>query len=296
MRTLAVAGLLLLALPSTTTAQEAEEAPTIESQEVAEGIYMLVGQGGNLGVSIGEDATFLIDDQFAPLTPAIQEAIGELGGGDVDFLLNTHFHGDHTGGNENFGKAGALIFAHGNVRERLSSEQIVARTGERTPPMPKAGLPVVTFNDAIDFHINDETIHAFHVPNAHTDGDSIIHFRQADVFHMGDVLFSGMYPFIDVDSGGSIDGMIAALEKAVAHSRSGTRFIPGHGPLIGQAEVKEHVEMLRTVRDRVAKLKAEGQSLEDIQTAAPTADLDETWGGGFIKGTDLVAFVYNSLP
>lgn len=294
MRTFVATGLLLLALPYTSTAQEAEEAPTIESQEVAEGIYMLVGQGGNLGLSVGKDATFLIDDQFAPLTPAIQKAIGELGGGDVDFLLNTHFHGDHTGGNENFGKAGALIFAHGNVRERLSVEQLIS--GERTPPMPEAGLPVVTFNDAIDFHINGETIHAFHVANAHTDGDSIIHFREADVFHMGDVLFSGMYPFIDVDNGGSIDGMIAALEKAVAHSRSGTRFIPGHGPLIGQAEVEEHVEMLRTVRDRVAKLKGEGESLEDIQAAAPTADLDETWGGGFMKGTDFVASVYNSLP
>lgn len=294
MRMLAATGFLLLAFPFTATAQEAEEAPTIESQEVAEGIYMLVGQGGNLGLSIGEDATFLIDDQFAPLTPAIQKAIRELGGGDVDFLLNTHFHGDHTGGNENFGKAGALIFAHDNVRERLSVERIVS--GERTPPMAEAGLPVVTFNDAIDFHINGETIHAFHVDNAHTDGDTIIHFREANVFHMGDVLSSGMYPFIDVDNGGSIDGMIAALEKAVAHSGPGTRFIPGHGPLCDRKDVEKHLEMLRTVRDRVAKLKAEGLKLEEVLAAAPTADLDETWGDGSINGTDWVTFVYDSLP
>ncbi|MGH9382658.1 MAG: MBL fold metallo-hydrolase [Thermoanaerobaculia bacterium] len=296
MRALVVAGLLFVTAPLLAVAQEPEEAPQIESQEVAKGIYMISGQGGNLGVSIGEDATFLIDDQYAPLTPAIQEAIQELGGGDVDFVLNTHFHGDHTGGNENFGEAGALIVAHDNVRARLTSEQLVAFFDMRTPAMPKAGLPVVTFNDGVTFHINGETIHAFHVPNAHTDGDSIVHFRNADVFHMGDVLFAGMYPFIDVGSGGSIDGVIAALEKALEHSRAETRFIPGHGPLIGQAEVKGQVEMLRTVRDRVARLKSEGKSLEEVKAAEPTADLDETWGGGFIKGPDLVTFVYESLP
>jgi cyclase len=293
-RSLALAAPLVAvsALPAVAQQQDFSKVE-IQSQKVADGIYMLTGSGGNMGLSVGEDGALLIDDQFAPLSGKILAAVKALTPKPVQFVVNTHWHGDHTGGNENLGEAGALIVAQDNVRRRLA-EGLDA--GDRqVEPAPKGALPVVTFNDAVTFHWNGEEIRVFFVGPAHTDGDSIIHFVGADVFHMGDTLFNGMYPFIDVSSGGRIDGVIAAADRVLAVADEKTRLIPGHGPLATKADLQVYRDMLVKVRDRVAKLKAEGKTADEVVAAKPTADLDETWGGGFMKPDVWVGLVYQSM-
>ena len=191
---------------------------------------MLMGAGGNLGLAVGNDAVFLIDDQYAPLTPKIQAAIAAITRKPVQFVLNTHWHGDHTGGNERFAEAGALIVAHDNVRKRMSSEQFLDFFKMRVEPSPRAALPLVTFGADVTFHINGDEVMALHCPAAHTDGDAIVHFRRADVIHMGDIYFNYLYPFIDKSSGGSADGVIAAVDRALALATDRTKIIPGTRP------------------------------------------------------------------
>lgn len=267
----------------------------ITREKVADGIWMLQGAGGNLGLAAGEDGAFLIDDQFAPLTDKIRASVAEVTDQPIRFLLNTHWHFDHTGGNENLGKAGVLIVAHDNVRERMSVDQFIEAFNREIPAAPEVALPVVTFNDEVTFHLNGETIRVFHVPPAHTDGDSVIHFQKADVVHMGDILFNGGYPFIDLSSGGSVDGVLAAVNRVLAMTDADTKFIPGHGPLASRKDLVAYRDMLQEVRARVAALVAEGKSLEEVQAAKPTEDLDETWGGGFMNGEQIVGIVYGSL-
>ncbi|MFP3940846.1 MAG: MBL fold metallo-hydrolase, partial [Thermoanaerobaculia bacterium] len=209
--------------------------------------------------------------------------------------LNTHWHGDHTGGNENLGEAGALIVAHDNVRERLSVDQFMERFDRTVEASPPAALPVVTFGADVTFHLNGDEIHAFHVPSAHTDGDSIVHFREADVLHMGDVFFNGMYPFIDLGSGGSARGVLDGVERALELAGPETKVIPGHGPLTDRDGLVAYRDMLESVIGRVEELAAEGKSLEEIQEAEPTAAFDEEWGGGFIDTDEFVATVHQSL-
>ena len=276
-------------------AQQNFDAVQIESVKVADGIYMLVGSGGNIGVSAGPDAVFLIDDQYAPLTEKIRKAIASLSSQEIRFVLNTHWHGDHTGGNENLGEAGALIVAHDNVRKRMSVEQFIEAFGSRVPPSPKVALPVVTFNDSVTFHLNDEEIHAFHVPPAHTDGDSVIHFRKSNVVHMGDLFFNGIYPFIDVSSGGSIDGMIAAADRVLGVIDDQTKIIPGHGPLGDRSALQAYRKMLSTVRERIQPMVEAGKSADEVVAAGPTKDLDEKWGKGFLQPANFVRIVYSSL-
>ena len=212
----------LLMSPAITWSQEEVE---IKVQQLTEHVYMLEGRGGNIGLSIGDDGVFMIDDQYAPLTPAILDAIGKLTDQPVKFVLNTHWHGDHTGGNENLGKAGAIIVAHDKVRERMSTEQFRKLIGGRTPPAADAALPMVTFNDRISFFMNDDEIQVFHIAPAHTDTDSMIYFSSADVLHTGDVFFNKRFPFIDVDLGGSIDGTIAAANLALEMTTGKTKII-----------------------------------------------------------------------
>lgn len=282
----------LLMSPAITWSQEEVE---IKVQQLTEHVYMLEGRGGNIGLSIGDDGVFMIDDQYAPLTPAILEAIGRLTDQPVKFVLNTHWHGDHTGGNENLGKAGAIIVAHDKVRERMSTEQFRKLIGGRTPPATAAALPMVTFNDRISFFMNDDEIRAFHVAPAHTDTDSMVYFSSADVLHMGDVFFNKRFPFIDVDLGGSIDGTIAAANLALEMTTEKTKIIPGHGPLASRQDLIDYRDILLTVRNSVAELIGRNCTLEEVLAEKLTESLDETWNWNFINGDALVSVIYADL-
>jgi cyclase len=274
-RTLALTLGLALALP--VAAQQDFSKVEIKTTKLNDTTYMLVGAGGNLGLSVGPDAVFLIDDQYAPMTPKITAAIKAITDKPVKFVVNTHWHGDHTGGNENFGKAGAIIVAHDNVRKRMSTEQVLAFFNMKVPPSPKEALPVITFGVDTTFHLNGDEIHVSHVPNAHTDGDAIVYFRKGNIIHMGDLYFNGLYPFIDSASGGRIDGVVAAADRVLALADDKTVIIPGHGPLSNKAELKAYRDMLATVSGRVKAQIAAGKKLEEIIAAKPTADYDAKW-------------------
>ncbi len=285
----------LILIGSANAAEGQQDTVRIQTISVAPGVYMLVGSGGNIGVSVGEDAVFLVDDQFAPLTGRIIDAVKALSDKPIRFLLNTHWHGDHTGGNENFGKAGVIIVAHDNVRQRMSVEQFIARFNSRTPPAPKPALPVVTFSDVATFHLNGDDIHAVHVKNAHTDGDVLVHWQKANVLHMGDTFFNGMYPFIDLSSGGSVNGVIDAISTALTYANEQTRIIPGHGPVSTKADMAAYRDMLVAVRDKVKTLVAGRKTLVQVLAAKPSAAFDATWGKGFMKANDFVTSVFESL-
>ncbi len=263
--------------------------------QVAGPVYMLTGRGGNLGLCIGEDGVFMIDDQYAPMTPAIRQAVAQLTDEPVRFVLNTHWHSDHTGGNENFGELGAVIVAHDNVRVRLASDQVMPFMGRQVPASPPGALPVVTFNDTVSFHMNGNTIRAFHVAAAHTDGDAIVHFDEANVVHMGDVFWNRRYPFIDSHSGGSIRGTVAAVDTALLSIDEQTAVIPGHGPLGDRAQLIAYRDMLQGIADRIQSLVDEGKTLEETQAAGPSADWDPGWGDGFVKPDAFVRMVYEDL-
>ena len=255
----------------------------IRSTRVADGVWAIVGAGGNIGVVEGEDGVFVIDDQYAPLTEQILDAIRTRTHRPVRFVFNTHWHGDHTGGNENMDAAGAVIVAHDNVRRRLSEGQFMEFFGREVPPAPAAALPVVTFSDEVTFHLGGHTVNAWHVPNAHTDGDAVVHLREANVIHAGDLVFYGMYPFIDYDSGGSLSGLVEAVEAILARADGQTAIIVGHGgPVIDRDQLAEYRDLLATVHERLSARIAEGQDLQAIQAAGITAEFDERWGGGFI--------------
>ena len=267
----------------------------IKSEQLSATTWMLTGAGGNLGLSIGEDATFLVDDQFAPLTPRIEAAIAKLTAKPVKFVINTHWHFDHTGGNENLGKAGAVIVAHENVRKRMSTDQFIEFLNMTTKPEPRVALPVVTFTRDIAFHLNGEEIRVWHVPNAHTDGDAIVHFRTSDVVHMGDVFFNRIYPFIDTSSGGTIDGVVAAVDRVLAEITDKTKIIPGHGPLATRSDLAAYRDMLATVSSRIKNAVREGRKLEEVVAAKPTADFDATFGKGFLPPHRFVEMVFKNL-
>ena len=281
----ALAAALSLSFSPQVWAQQDFSKVEISSQKLSDTVYMLTGAGGNMGLCVGADSVFLVDDQFAPLAAKIKAAIARITPKPVQWLLNTHFHFDHTGGNEAFGSAGTLIVAHDNVRKRMSTDQLIALAGtvNAQKASPKAALPVVTVAGEITFHINGEEVHAFHVPKAHTDGDLIVHFRKSDVIHMGDVFFNNMYPFIDGGSGGSAEGVIAAYDRVLALAGDGTRIIPGHGPLASKADLQATRTMLATLSQRIKDLRRAGKSDAEIRAAQLTAEFDGRFGGGFIK-------------
>lgn len=294
MKTILVA--LLLAFATHALAQPGRfDNVQIKTTRLADTIYMLEGEGGNIGVSTGEDGVILIDDQFAPLTPRILAALKAITEKPVRFLVNTHWHFDHTGGNEDHGKAGAVIFAHDNVRKRLTTVQMIDFFKSSYGPGPKAALPVITFTDTITFHVNGDVATALHVRAAHTDGDAIVHFRNANVIHMGDVYFSFLYPFIDIGTGGSVKGTIAAVDRALRMADDTTKIIPGHGPLSNRQELKSYRDMLATVAGRIGKLIQSGKNLKQVIAARPTWEFDAVWGKGFLKPEQFVEVVHRSL-
>lgn len=288
------AALALVAVP--VVAQQPDFSKVeVKAEKVAEGLYMLTGSGGNMGLSVGKSGSLLIDDQFAPLTDKILAAVKAITPDPVRFVVNTHWHFDHTGGNENLGKAGALVVAHENVRQRMSTDQFIETIQMKFPPSPETALPVVTFTDAVTFHWNGEEIRVYHVPPGHTDGDSIVHFVKADVVHTGDLFMNGIYPFVDVSSGGRVDGVIGAADRVLGAVSDKTRIIPGHGALATKADLQAFRDTVRTLRDRIAKLKAEGKSRDEVIAAKPTADHDAKWGAGFIDGDTFTGLAYDSL-
>jgi cyclase len=280
-----VTTLALCALAARAFAQQDFSKVEIKTEKLSDSVYMLTGAGGNLGLSVGAEAVFLIDDQFAPLAPKIKAAIARITPKPVQWLLNTHFHFDHTGGNEAFGGEGALIVAHDNVRRRMSSDQLIALGTSLNPQKasPKVALPVVTVQGDISFHINGDELHAFHVPRAHTDGDLIVHFRKSDVVHMGDVFFNGNYPFIDGGSGGTAAGVIAAHDRVLALASDSTRIIPGHGKLASRADLQATRDMLVSVVQRIQELRRAGKNDADVRAAKPSAEFDARFGAGFVK-------------
>ncbi len=256
---------------------------------------MMTGSGGNLGVSVGEDAVFVIDDQFAPLTPKILAAIAKLTSKPVKFVLNTHWHFDHTGGNENLGKAGAIIVAHENVRKRLSTEGFIEFLGMKTKPEPKIALPIATFTRDVTFHLNGDELVVTHVPRAHTDGDSIVEFKKSNVVHMGDTFFNKLYPFIDSSSGGTVAGVLAAVDGVLKTAGDGTKIIPGHGPLGSKADLKAYRDMLAAVSGNIRGQIRAGKTLEQVIASKPTAKYDEVWGKGFLPPEKFVEMLYGNL-
>ena len=281
--------------PGTPLAAQQMQDVQVTATHVAANVYMLTGQGGNIGASVGDDGVFLVDDQYAPLTEKITAAVAGISDAPIRFIINTHWHEDHTGGNERMGEAGAIIVAHENVRERLNSEQFITFLERGYDPEPAAALPVITFTDAVTFHWNDDAIHLFHVAHAHTDGDAVVHFREANVVHAGDVYWNGIYPFIDVSSGGAIDGMIEAADRLLELVDADTKIIPGHGPLSSVEELRTYREMLVASRDRVAALVAEGKTRDEIVAARPMAEFDASWGQWFIQAEQWVGLVYDGM-
>ena len=267
----------------------------VKALKLTDSTYMLSGAGGNIGLSVGDDAVFVIDSDFAPLAPKIKAAIARISAKPVQFVLNTHFHFDHSGGNDALGKDGALIVAHDNVRQRMSSTQLISFIGATQAASAKIALPVVTVPGDVKFHINGDEVHAFHVPRAHTDGDLIVHFKKSDVVHMGDVYFNGMYPFIDSSSGGTADGVIAAVDRVLALIGDNTRVIPGHGPIATKANLSAYRTMLATVTQRIKEHRRNGKTDDDIRAAQPAAEFKAALGGGFISSERFVLMMLGAI-
>ena len=284
------ASLSLLALATSASAQRNFDEVEIKAEQVAPGVAVLFGSGGNIGVSYGEDGTILIDDQFAPLTAKIEAAVAELGATPVKFLINTHYHGDHTGGNENFGKKGALIFAQENVRVRLKDGR-----GEPNPiaPAAKEALPVVTYEQGLTLNVNGDTVDVLFLGGGHTDGDSVIFWREDNVVHMGDLYFKiPGYPFIDTRSGGNVFNAMNSLDAVIRMIDDETKVIPGHGPMSNKAELVAYRAMMGDAVARVQTLKDEGMTLEEAIAADPLADFNR--GEGFISKDGFVTAIWNS--
>jgi len=278
-------------------AQPAQDFSKVEVkvEKLTPQIAVLHGSGGNIGVSFGDDGVFLIDDQFAPLNAKIRAAVETLAKGAIRFVFNTHWHGDHTGGNLALANQGAVIVAHDNVLKRLSTDQFMSLFKRKTPASPPKALPVITFGSELTFHLNGDEASVFHVEHAHTDGDSIVWFKKANVVHMGDTFVVGGFPLIDVDSGGSLDGFIAAADRVLGIANDATIIIPGHGVTSDKKHLAEWRDMIVTIRKRVAKLKADHKTLEQAIAEHPTAEFDAGRAQGFIKPPLLIETIYKTL-
>jgi glyoxylase-like metal-dependent hydrolase (beta-lactamase superfamily II) len=286
--------LLLTAILATAVAAQ-DQPVTYESTPLSDTVTMIKGRGGNIAVSAGVDGVFLIDDQMKPLTEQLLAEVSRIDQRPVRFVINTHYHFDHVGGNEALGETGSVIIAHDNIRRRMSTEQFNHFFNQTWPASPPGALPVVTFNDRVTLHLNGEAVGVHHVPRAHTDGDSIVHFPVSNVIHMGDILFSDRYPFIDLDGGGTIQGMIAAVDLALGLADEQTRFIAGHGRLQDRGGLQSYRDFLASARDNVHALIDQGMNLAQTVAARPTAEWDQTLGAGWITPEQFVIAIYNSL-
>ena len=275
-------------------ARAAEPVP-VRTVEIADGLYMLIGRGGNVALSVGTDGAFLVDDQYPEQHPMIAAALDALDARPLRFVINTHWHNDHSGSNAAFAADGATIIAHDNVRLRLGSDQVFALFDMTSEAPPPAALPVLTFTQDVTLHAHDDTVHVFHVEHAHTDGDAIVHFRTRDVIHAGDVFFNGRYPFIDSGNGGSLAGMIAAVDHLLALAGPATRIIPGHGELSDRDGLAAYGNMLRAAERGIAALIVAGHDVERVVLARPMQAYDADWGNGFIDTDTFVRMVFEDI-
>lgn len=267
----------------------------ITTQKVNGTVHMLTGKGGNIAICSGDEGVFMVDAQFADMTDKIQKAVGDISKGPINYLVNTHWHGDHTGGNKYFSEQGAKIIAHQNVRKRLSTEQHMKAFNRTVPAADEAAWPDITFNDENTLYINEEDIFVFHVDNAHTDGDAMVYFTSSNVLHMGDTYFQGKFPFIDLSSGGSIKGLLEAVEQALFICDDDTKIIPGHGKLSNKKELKEYQTVLTNVLKRVEKAVNMKMAIEEIQAAGFTKEYDDTFGTGFISSEKFIDTIWTDL-
>ena len=285
---------IILLMFSLSYAQRDWDEIEIKSTQIADSLFMLEGSGGNMVVLVHAKGTVLIDDQFAQLSDKIKKQIKALGSDQIAYLVNTHFHGDHTGGNENFAADGSLIIAHENVRKRLSTEQVNKAFNRTTPAKPEASWPVITYDANMKLHIGSEDIHIMHVHNAHTDGDSFVYFATSNVLHMGDCYFNQRFPYIDLGSGGSIKGAIQAVRKALFVSNHKTVIVPGHGGLSNKEELAGYLEMLLTMLSRVEEGIAAGKSLDELKAAGLNEGY-ESWGEYFISSDKFIDTIWTDL-
>jgi glyoxylase-like metal-dependent hydrolase (beta-lactamase superfamily II) len=284
--------LLLITVP--VVAQQPDYSKVqIKATKVAGNVYVLEGAGGNIGVSVGADGILIVDDQFAPLADKIKASLHTLNPGKLRFILNTHFHNDHTGGNVAFGPD-APIIAHDNVRKRLSTDQYSKIFKSTTPASPKEALPVITFNQSLTVHFNGEEIRAIHFPQGHTDGDSVIFFSASNVVHLGDDFFAGRFPFVDLDSGGSIEGLAKNIGELIGKIPADAKLIPGHGPISTLDDLKAYHRMLLETTDFVRKKVAAKKSIDEIKKEGLPAEWN-SWGTGFIKTELWLELIYRSL-
>jgi glyoxylase-like metal-dependent hydrolase (beta-lactamase superfamily II) len=267
----------------------------LRAAQIRPALAVIEGEGGNIAVLTGSDGTLLVDSKFARLAAPVRDAIKAAGGSDPDWLINTHFHFDHTDGNAGFARTGARIVAQENVRRRLAAGSSIAAFSVVTPPAPPQALPVVTFQRSLRLHVDGQTIDLLHLPAAHTDGDAAVHFREADVIHAGDVWFNGMYPFIDVANGGTLDGAIAGVDRLLAMAGPDTRIIPGHGPVGSRADLQSYRTMLATARERLSARKRQGLTVDAVVAAAPLADLEERWGKGLFSGERWIRVIWDGI-
>lgn len=286
--------LLLLAL---VTAAVAQDLAAFEFQrvEITPKLHVLAGGGGNVAVLVGDDGVLLVDAAVEQVADKLAAAVQGIADKPVRYLINTHWHFDHVGGNEVLAKAGAVIVAHENTRRRMSTPQRLAHLEREMPPAAPQALPTVTFSETLTLHFAGHEVQLIHVDPAHTDGDVLVYFPQANVLHTGDVVFNGMYPFIDVNAGGSLDGMVRAVDRALAIGNEQTTFIPGHGPLAKVADLRKYRAMLVTVGDRVRALIKQGKTRDEIIAAKPTADFDAAWGGGSFPPDMWVGIVHDGM-
>jgi glyoxylase-like metal-dependent hydrolase (beta-lactamase superfamily II) len=292
MRALLLIAILFVTISSTPAEEKKVEFKTFQLSDT---VYMLMGRGGNVGISTGKDGLYIIDDQVRPVTKELLQAIRKISAKPIRFVINTHYHADHTGGNETIGGAGAVIIAHDNIHKRMITPQVSIFMNKTTPAYAKAALPVVTFNDRMSLHFNGETATAYYVANGHTDGDSIIHFPASNVIHMGDMFFNGLYPYVDLDAGGSIEGMVNAADLALSMANESTRIIPGHGQLAMTEDLKNYRDFLIKASTNVQALIDQDMNLQQIIAAKPTDEWDEELGKVWIKPAQFVTFIYNSL-
>ncbi len=264
--------------------------------QITDSIYMLAGGGGNIGVSVGDDGIFLIDDKYNNVTDEMLNAIREISDKPIKFIINTHWHPDHVGGNVELGKADSIVISHDNTRERLATEQFSSLRNTTIDPLPEAGLPIITFSDEITFYFNNDVINIIHIPNAHTDGDAVVHFNTSNVIHVGDIISDTYFPFIDLPAGGSIEGIINGVEKMILPlANEQTKIIVGHGNVSTKDDIISSLNMLKDIHNTISDAVMQNKTLEQVHEIKPTKEYDEQYGDGSINSTRFTELIYDSL-